>query len=83
MGLANWVAEEEPDARAYLAARVAHCARPTLRALKSMVNAARARPLEESLRIEAQLFASTWGQEAHLRALDGNIKHNKSGSEIK
>lgn len=48
----------------------------TIKALKSMINAARFEPLHESLAKEAHLFASTWGQEAHLQALAGNIKHN-------
>lgn len=49
----------------------------TIKALKSMINAARFEPLQEALAKEAHLFASTWGKEAHLAALAGNLKHNR------
>lgn len=48
----------------------------TIKALKSMINAARFELLHDSLAKEAHLFASTWGKEAHLQALADNIKHN-------
>ncbi|KAG9510602.1 Ethylmalonyl-CoA decarboxylase [Fragariocoptes setiger] len=50
-------------------------ARPTLLAMKALVNVARALPLDQALAAEAQLFASTWGKEAHRAALSSNIKH--------
>lgn len=49
----------------------------TIKALKSMINAARFEPLQEALAKEAHLFASTWGKQAHLKALAGNLKHNR------
>lgn len=45
-----------------------------------MVNFARFKSLCESLCIEGHLFASTWGKEAHLRALQSNIKHNNNNN---
>lgn len=41
-----------------------------------MVNCARFKSLCEALYIEGHLFASTWGKEAHLLALQSNIRHN-------
>lgn len=51
-------------------------AKETYAALKTMLNSARTLPLADSLKVEAQLFASTWGREPHIRALNGNLKHN-------
>lgn len=52
-------------------------AKETYAALKTMLNSARSLPLADSLKVEAQLFASTWGTEPHIRALNGNLKHHK------
>lgn len=49
----------------------------TIKALKSMVDCARSSPIETALANEAHLFASTWGREPHLKALDCNIKHKQ------
>lgn len=76
MGLCNRIVADEREALDYLAAHTIGPTR-TIRALKSMVNSARLLPFEQSLEVESQLFASTWGTEEHLRALDSNIKHNK------
>lgn len=51
-------------------------AKETYAALKTMLNSARTLPLSDSLKVEAQLFASTWGKEPHIRALEVNVKHN-------
>lgn len=45
------------------------------RAIKRLVNQSNRVPFQAALQLEAQLFASTWGKEAHLRALDDNLKH--------
>ncbi|XP_054161562.1 ethylmalonyl-CoA decarboxylase-like [Oppia nitens] len=47
----------------------------TLRAIKSIVNAARWLPVEEALKKEVDYFASVWGGPAHQQALAKNIKH--------
>ena len=47
------------------------------RAIKQLVSLSSRLPFKEALRLEAQLFASTWGKEAHLRALSSNSKHKK------
>ena len=56
-------------------------AKATYAALKTMLNSARSLPLADSLKVEAQLFASTWGTEPHIRALNGNLKHHKPQSK--
>lgn len=52
----------------------------TMKAVKAMVNSARFLTLNQALEIEGQLFASTWGKQAHMLALDCNIKHNDNTS---
>lgn len=74
MGLVNGSAESVSEAMDFL---TSHTVGPkhTIRALKSMLNSARSMKFDDSLRVEALLFASSWGKEAHLKALDSNIKH--------
>ena len=74
LGLSNATLESREQALDYLQKR-ALGPPDTSRALKAMLNAARLLPPSEALRAELQLGASTWGQEAHLRALEGNLKH--------
>lgn len=53
-------------------------AKETYAALKTMLNSARTLPLVDSLKVEAQLFASTWGKQPHINALNRNLKHNSA-----
>lgn len=83
MGLVNNIIDcDETDeaaimgkAHEYLKAHLIG-AKTTIIAMKGIVNAARTLPLEQALVAECQLLASTWGKEAHLAALNNNIKHN-------
>lgn len=50
-------------------------AKPTIVALKGLVNAARTLPLEQALVVEGQILSSTWGKPPHLEALNNNVKH--------
>lgn len=45
------------------------------RAIKRLVTESGRLTYPAALQLEAQLFAHTWGKEAHLRALDENLKH--------
>lgn len=76
IGLANGRAQTETEALDFLTSHTVG-AKHTVGALKSMINSARTMMFNDSLHIEALLFASSWGKEAHLRALDSNTKHNK------
>jgi enoyl-CoA hydratase/carnithine racemase len=46
----------------------------TSAAIKTLVGLGHA-SAERALQVERQLFASTWGKPAHLRALERNVKH--------
>lgn len=74
MGLANGRVSSISEAVDFLRS---HTVGPkeTIRALKYMLNSARSMNFNDSLRVEALLFASSWGKEAHLKALNSNIKH--------
>lgn len=76
MGLANHIVQSEHEALEYLASHTIGSAR-TIKALKSMVNSARFLSLEQALDVEGHLYASTWGKEEHLHALDQNMKHKQ------
>lgn len=75
LGLSNGSVLNEIEAMNFMTSHTIGSSN-TIRALKSMVNNARFKSLCEALSIEGHLFASTWGKEAHLRALQSNIKHN-------
>lgn len=47
----------------------------TLKAIKTIVNAASQLPTEQALEIELKSFQSVWGGEAHQNAIKANIKH--------
>lgn len=74
-GLCNAIVSSQQEALEYLKRRTIGASH-TLSALKSMVNSARLLPFADSLQIEGHLFASTWGTDVHVKALESNIKHN-------
>lgn len=76
IGLADALADGREPALEFAAEHSIGSMR-TSRALKSMVNGARCLPFKMALRLERYMFASTWGGEAHLRALDASIKHRQ------
>ena len=47
----------------------------TLKAIKSIVNAATNLSIEEALEVELKAFTTVWGAEAHQNAIKANIKH--------
>lgn len=80
LGLANAKVADQSEALEWIRAR-ALGAREVLGALKCMVRGARSQPLEVALAGERQLFAATWGREAHLAALDANTKHSDGNNK--
>lgn len=46
-----------------------------LQACKQIVTAAKCHPLDQALDREKEVFAATWGGDAHRRAMQLNIKH--------
>lgn len=75
LGLTNGRARDRVEALNYLETHTIG-PRDTIVALKAMLHGARSMAHDESLRLEASLFASTWGKPVHLAALERNIKHN-------
>lgn len=61
-------------------AKHAIASRRTARALKLSLFATRRSDLAP-FRVERHCFASTWGNRAHLKALEANLKHNTKGLE--
>lgn len=47
----------------------------TIKAIKTIVNAASTMSIEDALEVELKAFQSVWGAEAHQEAIKANIKH--------
>lgn len=75
LGLSNGCARNQLEALQYLESNMVG-PRETIVAVKAMLHGARSLAHDDSLRLEASLFASTWGKDEHIKALDRNIKHN-------
>ena len=75
-GLADAIGVED-DAFEMIRSMVAGKDAAVVRAAKTIACEAAEKELEEALEVERTCFATVWGGEAHLRAMDGNIKHKE------